>query len=100
MAELSIQMMSKYLWLLPSVNTCLVPRPPYFAIVIRFGSLGPGHSFWSRHQNQLTVKVCEKAIQELGKVNTSVEKKVADLGLLFHFGRNIFCSVKQQVRSI
>ena len=27
---------------------CLVPRPQYFAAVIRFGSRGPGRKVWPR----------------------------------------------------
>ena len=50
------------------VRGCLVPRPQYYASVIRFGSRGPGRSSEIRHQNQLTVKAWEKAVRELGKV--------------------------------
>ena len=51
---------------------CLVPRPQYYAWVIRFGSRGPGRKtpgravrlrYVIRHRNQLTVKAWEKAVQ-------------------------------------
>ena len=51
-----------------SFHNCLVPRPQYYASVIRFGSHGPGRKvFQIRHRNQLTAKAWEKAVQELGK---------------------------------
>ena len=31
-------------------GTCLVPRPQYFAAVIRFGSRGPGRKVWPRQK--------------------------------------------------
>ena len=46
---------------------CLVPRPKYYASIIRFGPRGPGRSSEMGHRNQLTVKAWEKAVQELGK---------------------------------
>ena len=33
-----------------TVRPCLVPRPQYFASVIRFGSRGPGRRVWPRHK--------------------------------------------------
>ena len=54
-----------------SVRICLVPRPHYYASVIRFGSRGPGRSSEIRHRNQLTAKALEKAVQELGKCDAT-----------------------------
>ena len=32
--------------------TCLVPRPQYYASVIRFGSRGPGRKVWPRQKSE------------------------------------------------
>ena len=52
---------------LNTISGCLVPRPQYFASVIRFGSRGAGRSSGIRHSNQLIANAWEKAVQELGK---------------------------------
>ena len=52
---------------------CIVPRPKYFASVIRFGSRGPGRSSGIRHRNQLTVKAWGKALQERGNFLSKVQ---------------------------
>ena len=35
-----------------SVKCCLVPRPQYYASVIRFGSRGPGRKVWPRRKSE------------------------------------------------
>ena len=36
---------------------CIVPRPQYYALVIRFGSRGPGRKVWPR-QNPKSETIC------------------------------------------
>ena len=51
-------------------NICLVSRPKYLTSVIRFVTCSGAKSAVSsgiRHQNQLTAKAWEKAVQEVGK---------------------------------
>ena len=35
-------------WAVP----CLAPRPQYYALVIRFGSRGPGRNVWPRQESE------------------------------------------------
>ena len=41
----------------PWAVSCLVPRPQYYAFVIRFGSRGPGRKVWPR-QNRYAMRTC------------------------------------------
>ena len=65
--------------------SCLVPRPQYYASVIRFGSRGPGRKVYKsvlryvnileiRHRNQLDAKAWERAVQELGKCPSTARR--------------------------
>ena len=36
----------------PWAVSCLVPRPQYYASVIRFGSRGPGRKVWPRQESE------------------------------------------------
>ena len=57
-------------------TTCLVPRPHYYALPMRFGSRGPrkflspGRSSRIRHRNALTERAWKDAVQGLGKTTT------------------------------
>ena len=35
-----------------TILLCLVPRPQYYASVIRFGSRGPGRKVWPRRKSE------------------------------------------------
>ena len=67
-------------------TTCLVPRPHYHALPMRFGSRGPrkflspGRSSRIRHRNALTERAWKDAVQGLGKTTTMRRKNRAGEG--------------------
>ena len=51
-ARASVNALKKKKKVPASAESCLVPRPQYYASVIRFGSRGPGRKVWPRQKSR------------------------------------------------